>query len=179
MTKLQFVVKFTLNRYEKNFSAAQEKSSENPRVPRKNGNCGRTSYSKKTDTERQICFDHTIPVKMSVIRGANLRKREKLMEKAEYVQILRKGTRFSSQNFTLTVLENSLGFPRIGHVVAKKAVPLAVSRNKIKRYFREVFRLNKPEFGQRDVVFIAKSDVSNFSLKTVSGEILRLISGEK
>ncbi len=116
---------------------------------------------------------------MRKVRGAKLRKREKLMEKDEYVRVLRKGTRVSSQNFALSVLENGLEFPRIGHVVAKKTVPTAVSRNKIKRYFREIFRLNKNQFGCNDVVFIAKSDASNLSFPAVSREILELMGREQ
>ncbi len=170
---------FTLICYEKNFSTAQKKGNKNPRIPRKDGDRGRTSHFKETGAEGQTCFDLTVPVKMSINHGAKLRKREKLMEKAEYVRVLKKGNRVSSANFTLAVLENGLVFPRIGHVVAKKTVSHAVSRNKIKRYFREVFRLNKREFGEKDFIFIAKSDVSNLSLKTFGGEILRLINGEK
>ncbi len=100
---------------------------------------------------------------MNTVRGARLRKREKLMEKDQYVRVLRKGKRVSSQNFTLAFLENRLTFPRIGQIVAKKAVSAAVSRNRIKRRFREIFRLNKREFGCNDVIFMAKSDSSNLS----------------
>jgi len=101
------------------------------------------------------------------------------MEKNEYVRVLKQGARISSQNFSLAILKNGLGFPRMGQTVAKKAVSQAVSRNKIKRYFREVFRLNKDRFGSNDVVFIAKKDVSHLSFPAVSGEIADMISGEK
>lgn len=116
---------------------------------------------------------------MSGIRGTKLRKREKLMQKAEYVRVLRKGTRVSSQNFTLAFLKNSRSFARIGHVVAKKVVRTAVSRNRIKRRFREVFRLNKHRFDCNDVVFMAKTDTSGISFSAVSREILGLVSREK
>lgn len=116
---------------------------------------------------------------MSGIRGAKLRKREKLMGKTEYVRVLRKGKRFSSPNFTVAFAENGLDFPRLGRVVAKKTVPSAVSRNRIKRCFREVFRLNKEKFGRNDVVFIAESDSSDLSFPAVSGEILGLLDGER
>lgn len=105
-----------------------------------------------------------------------LRKREKLMEKTDFERVLKKGGRFYSRNFSVIAAENGLGFARIGKIVAKKKVPRAVSRNKIKRRFREVFRLNKQMFGSRDVVFMAQRDSSNLPFKAVSGDILRLVS---
>ncbi|MCY3973834.1 MAG: ribonuclease P protein component [Candidatus Dadabacteria bacterium] len=110
--------------------------------------------------------------------GGRLRKREKLMEKTDYVRVLRKGRRFSSRNFSVATAENGFGFARIGQIVAKKNVPSAVSRNKIKRRFREVFRLNKQRFGSNDVVFMAKNDSSNLPFPAVSGELLGLVGGE-
>ncbi len=101
------------------------------------------------------------------------------MEKNEYERVLKKGKRISSQNFSLAMLKNGLGFPRMGHTVAKKAVSQAVSRNKIKRYFRETFRLNKHRFDSNDVVFIAKKDVSHLSFPAVSGEIIDMMGGDK
>ncbi|MGI9558392.1 MAG: ribonuclease P protein component [Thermodesulfobacteriota bacterium] len=116
---------------------------------------------------------------MSEACGGKLRKRDKLMEKTEYTRVLGKGTRLSSQNFSASVLGNGLGFPRVGHVVAKKTVSSAVLRNRIKRRFREIFRLNKQKFGSNDVVFIAKTDSSNLPFQTVSREILGMVSGEE
>ncbi|WP_462136994.1 ribonuclease P protein component [Candidatus Mycalebacterium sp.] len=116
---------------------------------------------------------------MSKIRGQALRKREKLMEKTEYVRVLKKGKRLSSQNFSVVIAENGLGFARVGRVVTKKTVPGAVSRNKIKRYFREIFRVNKSQFGSSDVIFRAENDVSEIPFGAVRAEIMGMISGEK
>ncbi|QMU55667.1 MAG: ribonuclease P protein component [Candidatus Mycalebacterium zealandia] len=116
---------------------------------------------------------------MRKIRGQELRKREKLMEKTEYVRVLKKGKRLSSQNLSVVIAENGLGFARIGRIVAKKAVPGAVSRNTIKRYFREIFRLNKPQFASRDVIFIAENDVSKMPFGAVCAEIMGMMGGEK
>ena len=99
------------------------------------------------------------------------------MEKAHYERVLKNGTRVSSRNFSIATLENGLGFARIGQIVAKRNVPSAVSRNTIKRRFREIFRTNKHTFGFNDVVFIAKNDSSNLPFPAVSGEILGLVDG--
>lgn len=112
------------------------------------------------------------------MNDGRLRKREKLMEKTDYERVLKKGRRFSSGNFSVAMAENGLGFARIGQIVAKKKVPSAVSRNKIKRRFREVFRLNKQRFGSSDIIFVAKNDSSNLPFPAISGELLGLVSGE-
>lgn len=45
---------------------------------------------------------------------------------------------------------------RIGFAIAKKAVPDAVQRNRIKRLLREHFRLHAEEAGAHDLVFMAR-----------------------
>ena len=165
--------------HEENFSATQEKSNKNSRFPRENKHRGRTSRFEEKNAKGQTRSDSPIPVKMSKIRGQALRKREKLMEKTRYVRVLKKGKRLSSQNFSLVIAKNGLDFARIGQVVAKKYVPRAVSRNKIKRYFREIFRQNKPRFGCGDFIFMAKNDVSGMPFGEVRAEIMSMMGGEK
>lgn len=47
--------------------------------------------------------------------------------------------------------------PRLGLVIAKKHVRLAVQRNRIKRILRETFRLHQQDLGGIDAVVLARA----------------------
>jgi len=51
---------------------------------------------------------------------------------------------------------NQLSHPRLGFVIAKKKVKLAVERNRIKRVMRDCYRLNQENLPAIDIVFIAR-----------------------
>lgn len=48
---------------------------------------------------------------------------------------------------------------RLGFIIARKKVKRAVDRNRIKRCFRENFRLQLADFPPMDIVFLARQDV--------------------
>ena len=58
--------------------------------------------------------------------------------------------------FTVLYKRNTLGYPRIGIVVAKRNAKRAVDRNFIKRSIRESFRINKTKLPANDYVVILK-----------------------
>jgi ribonuclease P protein component len=51
---------------------------------------------------------------------------------------------------------NQLDHPRLGFVIAKKKVKLAVDRNRVKRVIRDCYRLNQHRLPAIDIVFIAR-----------------------
>ena len=62
-----------------------------------------------------------------------------------------------------TNYENS----RLGLVIAKKNLPLAAQRNKLKRIVRETFRKNR--FSQSvDVVFLAQKEIVEYSFSDMN-----------
>lgn len=52
---------------------------------------------------------------------------------------------------------NGLAYPRLGLIVPKKVLPLAVDRNRARRVLREAFRLAQAELGGLDVVIRVKA----------------------
>jgi ribonuclease P protein component len=52
---------------------------------------------------------------------------------------------------------NPYGYGRLGISISKKAVRLAVGRNRIKRLLREVFRTDKGLIGERDIHVVGKN----------------------
>ncbi len=61
--------------------------------------------------------------------------------------------------FTLLARENTVGYPRLGMVVAKRHAKRAVDRNTVKRIIRESFRMKKTELSANDYVVILKRPV--------------------
>lgn len=51
---------------------------------------------------------------------------------------------------------NQHSHPRLGFVIAKKKVKLAVDRNRIKRVMRDNYRLHQHKLPDIDIVFIAR-----------------------
>ncbi len=52
--------------------------------------------------------------------------------------------------------DNGLDHPRLGLVIGKKSVKLAVQRNRLKRLIRDSFRLNQNELVGWDIVVVAR-----------------------
>jgi ribonuclease P protein component len=63
----------------------------------------------------------------------------------EFRKIMSGGTKLRCKHFTFFQLENQLEYSRIGFIVSKK-MGNAPYRNKIKRLWKEAFRLERKEF---------------------------------
>jgi len=64
--------------------------------------------------------------------------------------------RISSHHFLLLVKQSPTDRSRLGLIIAKKHVKLAVQRNRLKRLSRESFRTNNATFPNFDLVLLAK-----------------------
>lgn len=62
--------------------------------------------------------------------------------------------------FLLLAKPNALPHPRLGLVVAKKKIRLAVNRNRIKRIVRDSFRLHQHDLPSLDIIFLVRQDLS-------------------
>ncbi|NWF93080.1 MAG: ribonuclease P protein component [Syntrophaceae bacterium] len=79
-------------------------------------------------------------------------RKERINHPQDFKRVMKSGRRLSSKNLTLFVQENRSGFHRLGMVVKKEIGP-ASYRNRVKRYLREFFRLNKQQIkGSLDMI---------------------------
>jgi ribonuclease P protein component len=72
--------------------------------------------------------------------------------------------RTSHQHFLFLARQNELDRPRLGLVIAKKNIRLAVDRNRMKRLIRETFRAKQQQLAGIDVIVLARkgmNDVTN------------------
>jgi len=84
-------------------------------------------------------------------------KSVRLLNAGDYSQVFNNvDFRVSSKHFLVLAKKNHLPEPRLGIIVAKKHVKLAVQRNRLKRLLRESFRLKRSEISNLDLVILAK-----------------------
>ena len=60
------------------------------------------------------------------------------------------------KNLLILARENGLDHPRLGLVIGKKSVKLAVQRNRLKRLMRDSFRLHQQLLAGLDIVIVAR-----------------------
>jgi ribonuclease P protein component len=73
---------------------------------------------------------------------------------------MKSGRRLSSRNFILFARKNESLFHRLG-IVVKKEIGPATFRNRMKRYIREFFRLQKHQIkGSYDIILMVKKGCS-------------------
>src|SRR5690554_7797640 len=69
----------------------------------------------------------------------------------------------SSKYALLLARDNQLGHPRLGLVIGKKNVKLAVDRNRIKRQIRESFRHSQHQLPGVDIVIVARRGIADLT----------------
>lgn len=89
--------------------------------------------------------------------GARFPKSRRLLNARDYSRVFdRADTKASHRYLLLLASRNEGAGPRLGLVIARKNVRLAVQRNRIKRIAREFFRKLPPSEPALDVVLLAR-----------------------
>ena len=86
------------------------------------------------------------------------------------------------RNVLLLARDNQLDHPRLGLVIGKKSVKLAVERNRIKRQIRESFRLNQDNLTGWDIVVVARKglgDLENAELAQQFGKLWKRLARDR
>lgn len=106
-------------------------------------------------------------------------KCERLLNRKDFVNLNLSGKRFKTGHFTVLINKNGLIITRLGITVSKR-IGNAARRNRIKRFVRELYRLNKGSFPKGyDIVVIANRDAQNLGFRDVEGELGNIRFAEK
>ncbi len=98
-------------------------------------------------------------------------RRLRLLSADEYQQVFAGACKAGNSQFTILARANGLGYPRLGMAISRKAIRLAVQRNRIKRLLREYFRLNKHALDSVDLVILAKPAAAKLDKQTLRNNI--------
>ena len=65
---------------------------------------------------------------------------------------------------------------RVGYVLGKKALPLAVDRNRVRRMLREIVRAARPRLAGYDLIVRLKRGCPRAQFRAIAGEAEALLS---
>lgn len=84
-----------------------------------------------------------------------------------FVQAKKQGVKIDMPGFFVLITLNDKDKARIGFALSKKYLPTACLRNRMKRIFRESFRLQWSMLKNIDIIFLAKHGLSSLSNKVI------------
>jgi ribonuclease P protein component len=88
------------------------------------------------------------------------KRKSRLLTARDFRFVFENAKRSSSEYLTVLARPNGKDYARLGLVVSKKSVKLAVGRNRIKRLTRESFRLNQELLAGLDVIVLSKRGIN-------------------
>lgn len=101
---------------------------------------------------------------------ASFPKSARLRKRAEFVGLSKAANSYVVKGFLLVWQPNDLMQPRLGVTVSKK-IGCAVTRNKVKRYIREIFRHNRHTLPAVDMNVIARRESATMDFPSVLREL--------
>ena len=99
----------------------------------------------------------------------------KIKKNNDFRKIYNKRMSVADRNMVLYYLPNNLSVSRFGFTVSKK-IGNAVIRNRIKRVFKEVCRLNRDKFPEGyDYILLARRNIVGLNYGQVEETLLKLL----
>jgi len=98
------------------------------------------------------------------VADCSFAKKSRLLNAGDYKAVFVNAQyKASCRHFLVLAVNNGSLSARLGLVIAKKNVSLAVQRNRIKRRIRDSFRLNSALLSSLDLVVLARKDADTLS----------------
>lgn len=102
------------------------------------------------------------------------RPTQRLLVPAEFRRVMDGPTlRASHAGFVLLAIENDRPVARIGFVLPKRRIRLAVARNRVKRIIRESFRCHQVILAGLDIVVMARDGLASLDAATLRSTVDR------
>ncbi|MEM6675537.1 MAG: ribonuclease P protein component [Planctomycetota bacterium] len=101
-------------------------------------------------------------------------RRFRLRSRGDFHRVYRQGRRARGSILLVVGAPNALGHPRLGLSVGKSIWKSAVRRNRVRRVFREAFRLSAADLPPLDIVLIPAAPKLEPDLAPTVRELQRL-----
>ena len=96
-----------------------------------------------------------------MISDEGFRKKEHLLKAKDFNKVYKKGLAGRSDGVILYCLANGLEHNRLGFSIGSKNIKRATSRNRIRRFFKEVYRKLKSRLKNGfDIVIVVRKDIN-------------------
>ena len=97
---------------------------------------------------------------VTAFAGESFPRRLRLTRATEFQQVFKNNFRCADACMTILVGRKTGDCPRLGFAIARKQVPMATRRNRLKRLFRESFRRAQHRLPARDLVIMVRRDIA-------------------
>lgn len=105
------------------------------------------------------------------------RRADRMRTRGDFSRLFAGASRSRGPDFSIALCSNGLAGSRLGLSVGKRCWKRAVDRNRVRRVFREAFRLSLPELpGGYDVLMIASRPRLRPKLEDVRRDLVRLVA---
>ncbi len=108
---------------------------------------------------------------MSPARGGPFPRSYRLTRRREFAQVFARARRLGGEAFTVLAIDNDCGHPRLGMAIARRRLPRAVARNRVKRLIRETFREQAGEMRAVDIVVLARDAAARLPAASLRREL--------
>ncbi len=96
----------------------------------------------------------------------------RLLKTDDFSSVFRFKCGYCSEHFQLMAMPNHRSCARLGIIISKKMVHLAVGRNYFKRVVRETFRLNQSKLNGLDIIVRANKSYAPNEFSLVTQELV-------
>lgn len=112
----------------------------------------------------------------NLLLGQHFPKSLRLLSPTEFQFVFAQAQKFANRHWTFIVRANELSYPRLGLAIAKKQLPRAVWRNRVKRIARETFRQHKNQLCGYDMVVLGRRGMQDVDSLTLAKSFKHLIN---
>ncbi len=101
-------------------------------------------------------------------------REERITKREDFQRVIKEGKAIEEGKWTMYVLKKETGRTRFGISISKKSGK-PVHRNRVKRIFREIFRLNKHELPLSDIVVVYRGEAKGINFEETRNKFLEAI----
>ena len=113
---------------------------------------------------------------VEVLRRARGSARYRLRGAKAFEALFRRGTRHDGEFLQLIAAPAAESPGRVGYVIARKSMRLAVDRNRLRRKLRETVRVARPAIEAFDVILRVRRNVTRREIGDAAAEAPRLLA---